>query len=469
MLIFKKNKVDLVVLIVILNIGFHAVASNANVTHSSVNRFDQTTDTIEKKHFWKKDVVKIGFVPTIFFGATAVTWNGREHILETRNRYLPEFANTFDDYLQYGPGVLAFGLKVSGVKGRNNMKRSLYNYAGSMLITGVFVNSLKYTTKVMRPDGSSGNSWPSGHAATAFSNARFLDKEYGLVNPMYSMVGYGMAIMTGVGRSMNNRHWSPDILAGAGFGILSTNLAYFFIDKIYGNEGDNLSFLSKFESNENPSFLSVKLGFSFSSKSILDFHRDGPNAKVGWEAGFEGAWFLNRNFGIGGEFTVTGYPLDNNTIESLGNPEVFETYDMSYTSNALGFMNVGVGPYYALHFSEKFNLMLKATAGYSFGAIGKVEAKQNDETVYVPDNIINNMTVASFKPHSAFRWSVGTSFTYNLTDELGISLYTDYSQTRPTMMFTPENYVLSANNSTKYSTKEKLKYVATGIRLTAYF
>lgn len=427
------------------------------------------SDTLNQKKILQKDAVKITLVPTIFFGATALTWNGKEHILETRNKYIPEFKNTFDDYLQYGPGALAFSLKAAGVKGRNNMRRSIYNYAGSMLITGVFVNSLKYTTKVMRPDGSSANSWPSGHAATAFANAAFLDKEYGLVNPAYSITGYGMAIMTGVGRSMNNRHWSPDILAGAGFGILSTNLAYFFIDKIYANEGDNLSLLSKFEGNENPSFLAVKLGASFNSNNLLELHKDGPDAKVGWEAGFEGAYFFNKSIAIGAEFTISGYPLSQNNVNGIENPEVFKEYNLSYISSALGFMNFGIGPYYAFHFNDKFNLMIKATAGYSFGATGKIEAKQNDNSIFLPNTIKDNMTVASYKPHSAFRWSTGSALTYNLTDQLGLTLYVDYSNTKPTIIYAPENPLLNSGYNKPNSNKADLHYVATGLRLTAYF
>jgi len=73
----------------------------------------------------------------------------------------------------------------------------------------------------------------------AFTNASFLHKEYGMVNPAYSIAGYGSAAITGLGRNLNNRHWVPDILAGAGIGIISTELGYFFIDKIYKNKENN--------------------------------------------------------------------------------------------------------------------------------------------------------------------------------------------------------------------------------------
>lgn len=128
-----------------------------------------------------------------------------------------------------------------------------------MGIMAVLVNGIKYSTNIERPDGSKKNSFPSRHTALAFANATFLDKEYGLLNTGYSIAGYETATMTGVGRGLNNKHWASDVFAGAGIGILSTQLAYFFIDKIYGNKGDNLSILSQLESKENPSFLSLKL------------------------------------------------------------------------------------------------------------------------------------------------------------------------------------------------------------------
>ncbi|MCD8260639.1 MAG: hypothetical protein LUD15_03380 [Bacteroides sp.] len=40
------------------------------------------------------------------------------------------------------------------------------------------------------------------------------------------MAGYTVATGTGVLRMYNNRHWLGDVAAGAGFGILSTKLAY---------------------------------------------------------------------------------------------------------------------------------------------------------------------------------------------------------------------------------------------------
>jgi len=221
--------------IVLIPILFFTNTIYSQTTGSSTDNLKKDTLFIKRKSdaslgFWNNNAVKIGFVPTLLLGTSAVTWNSREEIREIRNRYIPTFNNRYDDYLQYVPAATVFGLKAMGVKGRNDLKRSTLTYATSLAIMGILVNGIKYTAKVQRPDGSSKNSFPSGHTAMAFTNASFLDKEYGLVNPAYSIGGYTLATMTAVGRGLNNRHWVSDVFAGAAIGILSSQLGYFVID-----------------------------------------------------------------------------------------------------------------------------------------------------------------------------------------------------------------------------------------------
>ena len=78
----------------------------------------------------------------------------KEQIRENRNRYLPNFKVPYDDYLQYTPALAVYGLKLAGVKGRNNIGRATLSYATSLAIMAILVNSIKYTAKVERPDGS---------------------------------------------------------------------------------------------------------------------------------------------------------------------------------------------------------------------------------------------------------------------------------------------------------------------------
>lgn len=99
-------------------------------------------------------------------------------------------------------------------------------------INAALVTPLKHLTKEERPDGSNNLSYPSGHTSTAFASAEFLRREYKDVSPWYGIGGYVAATATGALRMYKNRHWLGDIVAGAGFGIASTNLSYLLYNKL---------------------------------------------------------------------------------------------------------------------------------------------------------------------------------------------------------------------------------------------
>nr|WP_321453870.1 phosphatase PAP2 family protein [uncultured Carboxylicivirga sp.] len=133
---------------------------------------------------------------------------------------------TIDDISQHLPYLSVYALNLAGIKGKHNFRDRTVILATSYLFMAAMVNTLKYTTKIERPDGSSKNSFPSGHTATAFMGAEFLWQEYKEVSPWYGLTGYAVAAGTGAFRMANNRHWLTDVAAGAGIGMLSTKMAY---------------------------------------------------------------------------------------------------------------------------------------------------------------------------------------------------------------------------------------------------
>ena len=242
---------------------------------------------------------------------------------------LTNFKTGIDDYTQYFGPAVTVGLKLAGVEGRSDWPRLLASAAMSYGIMAALVNGIKYTAKEMRPDGSSANSWPSGHTATSFVGATLLHKEYGLTrSPWYSVAGYGVATATGVMRILNNRHWISDVMSGAGIGIMSTELGYALSDILFKGKGllrNNLELDS-----ENPSFFSIGMGLGLGSKGI-DFTEedlvdrekyenmysdydieadvdDDENPNVKFRAATvvdaEGAYFFNKYIGAGGRLRV---------------------------------------------------------------------------------------------------------------------------------------------------------------------
>jgi membrane-associated phospholipid phosphatase len=146
----------------------------------------------------------------------------QQHVQDKMNG----FRTTTDNYLQYVPIAVLFGMKLGGVKSRSDLLNQSIITAKSELLMTVVVSSMKYFIHDMRPDGSSDNSMPSGHAAQAFVSATLLDMEYRDTSPWLSVGGYLCAAATGYLRVANNRHWASDVLIGAGIGIVSVKVVY---------------------------------------------------------------------------------------------------------------------------------------------------------------------------------------------------------------------------------------------------
>jgi len=428
-------------------------------------RADSAFRTRERKPFFEKQGVEIGFAPALFLAASAATWGEKKSIREVRNRYLPGFKNTFDNYAQYLPAATTFGLKFAGVKGRNKLLRSALSYGTSIVIMGALVNGIKYTAKVERPDGTSRNSFPSGHTAMAFTNAAFMHKEYGLVNPSYSIAGYGTATFTGIARGLNNRHWFPDILAGAGIGLLSTQLGYFFIDRIYKNKGDHLNNLAYKHTSQNPSFLAIKWGYANATHNLVKNLEINASSKLGFEAGLEGAYFMNKNWGIGGDLSFVSFPI---TASQIFTPDAENPAyrNLEFLTQSIGAGNVSVGPYYALHITDRWQMMFKAHYGYSFGSRGTISVRSK-----TPGTTGDQQELAAYKPSNTFRVSAGGALTYKLNSRLGVTGYADYHYSNPVFKYAFNDKIVDIEPGFggRVQMRNNMDYVVLGVRLTAYF
>ena len=140
----------------------------------------------------------------------------------------------FDDVLQYVSYTSVFALKAVGVPSRNNWPKLAATAAASWVGTAGVAYVLKHSVKEWRPDQSDQLSFPSGHSAFAFAGATVLRKEFGHVTPWIPVVGYSIAVATAIDRVAKDRHYWYDTVAGAGIGILSTEISYFLSDMVFG-------------------------------------------------------------------------------------------------------------------------------------------------------------------------------------------------------------------------------------------
>lgn len=377
---------------------------------------------------YNSNFFRIAIVPSLFFLSGALTWESREAIHDFRNRYLPNFHNNYDDYLQYGPTAVVYGLNIAGVKGRHKMGRATLNYAYSNAIMSLIVNSLKHTTNVLRPDQSSYNSFPSGHTATAFVAATFLHKEYGqCLDSRYSMLGYAMAIGTGIGRQTNNRHWISDVLVGAGIGILSTELGYLLSKKIHNNigerEGERFHYYNPYH---KPSFFQLKLGTAFSVGHKAD---NGIRVKLspGNAMGAEGAWFINKYLGVGGQVSFISYSF------SMSGADVGDDLYSDYFFDDLYFQSMGTayylaGPYFNYALNNYWSLTGKVNAGISEGAHGVATSMVKDsyQTIFG-----NEQVVLKFDHGKSFAMAAGIGISREISRTVRVKGYMEYYYSNP--------------------------------------
>lgn len=424
----------------------------------------------------------------------------RQNTIGNKHTLLTDFRTKIDDYSQFFGPVLTTGLKIGGYEGRSDWGRYIASAAMSYGFMALFVNSIKYTAKEMRPDGTTANSWPSGHTATAFVGATILHKEYGVTrSPWFSVAGYSVATATGIMRVLNNRHWVSDVLSGAGIGIMSGELAYAMSDLIFKKRGLLRGSLdSKYNIVEHPSFFSVQMGIGFGSKNIdfdmskimLDGFGDGDknfNLKLGASTavGVEGAYFFNKYFGVGGRLRVNSAPVKGwdgitdyavvDLIETLygsdyktdlnvqkfvdgaGTPgttgyshALVEELDINIKSDHLTEFSADLGVYFNLPLSKRFALGSKLLVGRSImqeidlNVVASGGERQVSlsapypmaTTVLLPSTYTSEWDYFTVGGNNTTKFGTGISLTYAYKENYAWRLFLDYDYSYKTYTMT---------------------------------
>ena len=292
---------------------------------------------------------------------------------KSNTQLLTDFKTGIDDYTQFFGPAMVVGLKLGGYEGRSDWPRLLASAGMSYAIMAGFVNGIKYSAKEMRPDGSTANSWPSGHTATAFVGASLLHKEYGLTrSPWWSVAGYGVATATGVMRVLNNRHWISDVMSGAGIGIMSTELGYALCDLMFKEKGLLRGDLVL--DDEDPSFFSISMGVGLGNKD-LEFESQGKKMGLKFRAATvvdaEGAYFFNKYVGVGGRFRVRAQSVkdfgDFTTYVVTDGLEAWESLQPYYEAAFPGDYGSSAGTNY-LNYLNKIGFQTETDAAWNANA-----------------------------------------------------------------------------------------------------
>jgi membrane-associated phospholipid phosphatase len=116
--------------------------------------------------------------------------------------------------------VLAAGtLFVYGVGHWNDqprVKRAAVDLLRAQTLSLGLAMGLKYAVRRERPDHSSRDSFPSGHAAQTFASATVLGRHFG---PKAAIPAFAAAAFVGASRVNQRRHFLTDVVFGAGLGV----------------------------------------------------------------------------------------------------------------------------------------------------------------------------------------------------------------------------------------------------------
>jgi membrane-associated phospholipid phosphatase len=88
----------------------------------------------------------------------------------------------------------------------------------SLAVAEALTQTLKYSTRRERPDGSGPTSFPSGHAADTFAFATALERHLGWRG---AVPAYVISSYVAMSRLHENRHYASDVVFGAAVGIIA--------------------------------------------------------------------------------------------------------------------------------------------------------------------------------------------------------------------------------------------------------
>ena len=457
------------------NFDLHSMALEAPEAKMDFAFFKSRTNPGTKAYKFMDDMTFVG-VPLFIAGIIAKS-EKNAFKQQTKHSLVTKFKTGIDDYTQFFGPAAVVGLKLAGVEGRSDWPRLLASAGMGYGIMALFVNTIKHTAKEMRPDGTSANSWPSGHTATAFVGATLLHKEYGLTrSPWYSVAGYGVATATGVMRVLNNRHWISDVLSGAGLGILSGELGYAICDLLFKGKGllrNDIPGMANVI--EHPSFFSISMGIGFGTRD-LDFDMseyawsddmDNMNLKfqTSTAVAAEGAYFFNPYIGVGGRLRVKSTPIKgwNNIEEYMWNdaawfftddngelyPEALAAIDdIDYTieSDHLTEFAVDLGAYFNLPLSDRFALGSKLLIGRSIMQELSLDAKMSGSALISDGNdgwnvdtsrpFSNEWDYFTVQGNNTMKFGTGISLTYAYKQNFSWKVFLDYDYSRKTYTLT---------------------------------
>ena len=216
--------------------------------------------TAVKAPFFKSKLFRAVAIPAVLITYGAITAQGDAGINHSSQEFVRKqfrpVSTGFDNTLIIAPYFELAAVAIAGVQSRNDRINTLLIIAKGEAIMLVSTFAVKYLANERRPDGSDNLSFPSGHTAQAFLAASIVHTEFRDKSQWYGVGAYTIATSVAALRMINDKHWQSDVVAGAGFGILSAHLAYLSHRNRWGRKsiGRDVSMTPTYFGNGTPGF-----------------------------------------------------------------------------------------------------------------------------------------------------------------------------------------------------------------------
>lgn len=122
--------------------------------------------------------------------------------------------------VQFGASMATWG--IGRLTGNARMAEVGAHLLRAQIVSQTVTHSIKAVVKRTRPDGSTQNSFPSGHTSVSFASATVLQREFGW---KVGIPAYAVATYIGVSRVAGQRHFTSDVLFGAAIGVMAGRAA----------------------------------------------------------------------------------------------------------------------------------------------------------------------------------------------------------------------------------------------------
>jgi membrane-associated phospholipid phosphatase len=257
------SKVKHLAVVPCLWVALLAAPAQAQVVADSTRQAVVSADTVKAvdkgrdPYLQKGELRKRLIMPAVFVGTGLLMINNgiydRKDVRhDLRTTLFPNFKTDIDDYLIFAPAISLVAFDVLSSQNRHAVTRQVALLAASGALASAIMWPMKKITNEPRPNGENNYSFPSGHTTYAFVVATMVSREFKGKSKWIGIASYTAAGTTGLFRVLNDAHWISDVLAGAGVGVLSTNLVYLANDRWFKDKGFNAQFMPTILPNGSP-------------------------------------------------------------------------------------------------------------------------------------------------------------------------------------------------------------------------